>query len=136
MNAMNNKLVFAGLLAGILLSCSRHEVDFRESNGDTVFYASLEQPVPTDTRVYADENLMVLWHADDRVSIFDRYTYNQEYRFTGETGDNSGAFQKVPGIDPDQQCPGPDVDAAVRTDVCRPIIRPRRQHDGIRYGGQ
>lgn len=95
MNAMNNKLVFAGLLAGILLSCSRQEVDFRESNGDTVFYASLEQPVPTDTRVYADENLMVLWHADDRVSIFDRYTYNQEYRFTGETGDNSGAFQKV-----------------------------------------
>lgn len=95
MNAMNNKLVFAGLLAGILLSCSRHEVDFRESNGDTVFYASLEQPVPADTRVYADENLMVLWHADDRVSIFDRYTYNQEYRFTGETGDNSGAFQKV-----------------------------------------
>ena len=42
---------------------------------------------------------MVLWHADDRVSIFNKYTYNQQYRFTGNTGANSGSFTKVPNDD-------------------------------------
>lgn len=89
------RLLLAGLLVGASFSCARQEADVPVSPGRELFYASLEQPADAETRVYADENLMVLWHADDRVSIFDRYTYNQEYRFTGETGDNAGAFQKV-----------------------------------------
>lgn len=89
------RLLLAGLLVGASFSCARQEADVPVSPGRELFYACLEQPVDAETRVYADENLMVLWHADDRVSIFDRYTYNQEYRFTGETGDNAGAFQKV-----------------------------------------
>lgn len=89
------RLLLAGLLVGAFFSCARQEADVPVSPGRELFYACLEQPVDAETRVYADENLMVLWHADDRVSIFDRYTYNQEYRFTGETGDNAGAFQKV-----------------------------------------
>ena len=89
------RLLLAGLLVGASFSCARQEADVPVSPGREFFYASLEQPADAETRVYADENLMVLWHADDRVSIFDRYTYNQEYRFTGETGDNAGAFQKV-----------------------------------------
>lgn len=91
----SNRLLLAGLLVGASFSCARQEADVPVSPGRELFYASLEQPADAETRVYADENLMVLWHADDRVSIFDRYTYNQEYRFTGETGDNAGAFQKV-----------------------------------------
>jgi hypothetical protein len=96
MTMMNSyRLLLAGLLVGASFSCARQEADVPVSPGRELFYACLEQPVDAETRVYADENLMVLWHADDRVSIFDRYTYNQEYRFTGETGDNAGAFQKV-----------------------------------------
>ena len=91
----SNRLLLAGLLVGASFSCARQEADVPVSPGRELFYASLEQPVDAETRVYADENLMVLWHADDRVSIFDRYTYNQEYRFTGETGDNARTFQKV-----------------------------------------
>ncbi len=91
----SNRLLLAGLLVGASFSCARQEADVPVLPGRELFYASLEQPADAETRVYADENLMVLWHADDRVSIFDRYTYNQEYRFTGETGDNAGAFQKV-----------------------------------------
>lgn len=91
----SNRLLLAGLLVGASFSCARQEADVPVSPGRELFYACLEQPADAETRVYADENLMVLWHADDRVSIFDRYTYNQEYRFTGETGDNAGAFQKV-----------------------------------------
>lgn len=48
-----------------------------------------------ETRVYADENLKVLWDNDDRITLFNKYTYNKEYRFTGSTGANSGVFQEV-----------------------------------------
>lgn len=59
------------------------------------FYATMEQPGDPSTRVYADEDLMVLWNARDRISIFNRYTYNQPYRFDGETGDNAGSFSCI-----------------------------------------
>ena len=95
MRRMNYRLFGIGLLVGLSLACTRTETDVPMTGRDT-FYASLEQPAGVETRVYADENLMLLWHADDRVSIFDRYTFNQEYRFTGETGDNAGSFEKVP----------------------------------------
>ena len=58
-----------------------------------------EQAGDNQTRVYVDNDLMVLWHANDCVSIFNKYTYNQEYRFTGKTGANSGTFSKVPSDD-------------------------------------
>lgn len=95
---MNYKLLCAGLLVGSCLACTPREADIQVI-GDHFFYATLEQPAGPDTKVYADEDLMILWHADDRVSVFDRYTYNQEYRFTGETGDNAGTLAKVPNDD-------------------------------------
>ncbi len=48
-----------------------------------------------DTKVYADEGFNVLWNNDDRISLFDRYTFNKEYYFTGETGANAGVFKEV-----------------------------------------
>ena len=60
-----------------------------------MFYASFEQPADIDTRVYANEDFLLRWNADDRVSIFNTITYNEEYRFTGETGDNGGSFSRV-----------------------------------------
>ena len=62
-----------------------------------MFFATFEQPTETGTKVYANENLLLRWHADDRISIFNKLTYNQQYRFTGETGDNAGGFSKVDG---------------------------------------
>lgn len=59
------------------------------------FYATIEQPSETDTKTYADDQFRVLWHADDRITIFNKYTYNQQYAFLGETGDNAGGFSKV-----------------------------------------
>ena len=60
-----------------------------------VLYASIEEGA--ETKVYLDENYKVLWHADDRISVFNKNTYNQQYRFEGNTGDNSGTFSKVDG---------------------------------------
>ena len=83
------------LAALLVSSCTKvSEKSFQTPDGESLFYASIE--ASADTRAYADENLRVLWDADDRVSIFNRYTLNEQFRFTGETGDNSGWFEPVP----------------------------------------
>ena len=84
-----------GMAAALVASCSIQENDFTvPGEDDVIFYASFEQP-SEETRVYANEDLLLRWNADDRVSIFNKITYNQQYRFTGETGDNAGGFRKV-----------------------------------------
>ena len=80
----------------MVASCSIQEEDFKTPLQDNVvYYASFEQPALDGTRVYANEDLLLRWTADDRVSIFGKNTYNQQYKFMGETGDNSGGFSKV-----------------------------------------
>lgn len=89
-----------GLFTILLYSCATNEKDIMDSShADVTFFASFEQPEDADTRVYANEKLQLRWTADDRVSIFNRNTYNQQYRFTGNTGDNSGSFKKVDSDD-------------------------------------
>lgn len=93
---MRHFALYLGIAAGIVASCSTKENDFiTPSQDDAVFYASFEQPVEEGTRVYANEDLLLRWTTDDRVSIFNKITYNQEYRFIGQTGDYEGGFNKV-----------------------------------------
>lgn len=95
---MKRIALYIGLAAAMVASCSTQEKDFQTPlQDDVVFYASFEQPVDEGTRVYANEDLLLRWTADDRVSIFNKNSYNQQYRFTGETGDNAGGFDKVEG---------------------------------------
>ena len=94
---MKRFALYLGIVAGLVASCSIHEEDFRIQQQDEVFFASFEQPSDIDTRVYANEDLLLRWTGDDRVSIFEKNTRNQQYRFTGETGDNAGEFDKVAG---------------------------------------
>ena len=79
-----------------MASCSIQEEDIivPEQNG-VEFYASFEQPAEDGTKVYVNEDYLLRWTADDRISIFNKNTFNQQYMFTGETGDNSGSFRKV-----------------------------------------
>ena len=86
-------LLLGAVLAG-LASCQKAPVDTPETPGLKTFYATIGEDA--GTKVFADEELRVLWDADDRVSIFDHYTLNEEYRFTGETGANAGWFEQVP----------------------------------------
>ena len=62
----------------------------------TVFQASVEECGIPETKVYADEEMKVLWNADDRVSIFNLTTYNYQYAFTGDDGDTAGGFDLIP----------------------------------------
>ena len=62
----------------------------------TVFYATIEGSADsTATKVFADDQLRVLWNADDRITIFEKYTLGEEYRFEGKDGDNAGSFSPV-----------------------------------------
>ena len=93
---MRNLCLFSllgAVLAG-LTSCQKAPVDNPETPEAKKFYATIGEDA--GTKVFADEELRVLWDADDRVSIFDHYTLNEEYRFTGETGANAGWFEQVP----------------------------------------
>ena len=96
---MRHSFVFA-LSVALLASCATKEIDVQAPTQDNVeFYASFEQPAEDGTRVYANQDLLLRWTADDRVSIFDKNTYNWQYRFLGETGDNAGDFGKVQGAE-------------------------------------
>ena len=93
---MKRFALYIGLAAVIVASCSTKENDFvAPEQEDEVFYASFEKPTEDHTRVYANEDLLLRWTTDDRVSIFNKITYNQEYRFIGQTGDYEGGFNKV-----------------------------------------
>ena len=96
-----NLLLLQAVACLPLISCSVEEMDTRDiaPSTDELFYARLESRSDADTKVYVDENVKILWNEDDRITIFNKYTYNQEYRFLGETGDNAGAFKMVPNDD-------------------------------------
>lgn len=92
------KLLFLQTLICLLaVSCSVQEPDTKgiATPKDDVFYASLESYSDPDTRVYVDEKIKLHWDADDRISLFNETTLNQEYYFTGNTGDKSGTFKLV-----------------------------------------
>ena len=93
---MKRIALYLGLATALVAACSIQEEDFKApQQDDVIYYASFENPAEEGTRVYANEDLLLRWTADDRVSIFGKNTYNQQYQFLGETGDNSGGFSKV-----------------------------------------
>lgn len=87
-------LAAAGLLLAV--SCNKgDELASRTGNADkekTVFYATTEGAVLPSTKIYADEDLRVLWNENDCISIFNNANVNDKYMFDGEDGDNSGGF--------------------------------------------
>ena len=86
---------YLGMAAALVASCSIQEENYVTPADRTVFHASFEQPAEEGTRVYVNEDLLLRWTADDRVSIFDKTTANQQYRFKGATGDSEGEFEIV-----------------------------------------
>ena len=107
---MRHFILFAPLALLLLISSCLKETDHNLPHENTAperglrFYASIEgsaseastsEGSTSETKVYADENLKVRWNADDRITIFEQKTYNKQYYFDGEDGDNSGAFEPV-----------------------------------------
>ena len=87
--------VLAALLALCATACREQGLDLSPwvLLADETFYATLEGNDDGGTRIYADDQLHVLWDADDRISLFAQSTFNRQFRFTGKTGDDEGLFE-------------------------------------------
>ena len=94
---MKKKIFLQSFICLLAVSCNVRELDVvtPTEGEEDVFYASLESN-EADTKVYLDENIKILWNEDDRISIFNKSTLNQQYRFDGEDGANAGTFHRVP----------------------------------------
>ena len=92
---MRHAALFLSIAAAMLASCTVKEEFSAPVREDVKFYATFEQPDVAATKVYVNQDLYLRWDADDRVSIFNKNTYNQQYRFLGGTGANAGEFAKV-----------------------------------------
>ncbi|MBR3388264.1 MAG: CotH kinase family protein [Bacteroidales bacterium] len=81
----------------LAVSCTVQELDIvttQTSAEHKVFYASFDSS-EADTKVSLDENIKIFWDVDDRISIFNKSTLNQQYKFMGEEPANSGEFHWV-----------------------------------------
>ena len=88
--------LFVIIVAAIaLVGCSMDNITVSyQTDQNDIYYASFEE-FGDKTRTYVDEDVKLLWHEDDRISLF-RTTLNEQFKFTGATGDNSGGFAAVP----------------------------------------
>lgn len=82
------------LSAFLAAGCSALEpIDIQKDDAPSkVFRVGLGEVV--DTRTYVDGDLHHYWREDDRVSIFTS-TLNEQYKFDGQTGEDSGTISKV-----------------------------------------
>ena len=78
-----------------LFACSKKDASV-EKDGKARFYATTEKNIILGSKVFADEDLKVMWNEDDRISIFNRNTANSQYAFYGEDGDTGGDFEEEP----------------------------------------
>lgn len=77
----------------IFLACSCQLADLMEQGKiNRAFTASLEE---YQTKTYVEEGRLLRWNEDDRISLFEGNTLNAQYRFDGQTGDNSGTFSSL-----------------------------------------
>lgn len=99
MNRLTAGLFIASLL---LAACAENRMDILpvDSKESPEFYASFEDNAVSGTKTYVDGRMTLRWTKDDRVSIFVGNTYNQEYKYAGETGANNGTFSamQTPGF--------------------------------------
>ena len=93
------KLLSVAIVLMVLSSCTSidNEFDGRFSLRDNHikrFYATTEQN-SHETKVFADEDLKVLWNAGDLLTVYNQSTYNSKFEFTGDDGENAGNFDDV-----------------------------------------
>lgn len=95
---MKRFFLLAILLMPALAACqsewSEESVSSLDKSAPRVYYASTEQSAP-ETKVYADDQLRILWNAEDSIAIFEKNAYPMLFRFEGNDGDNAGSFEQM-----------------------------------------
>ncbi len=89
-------IILLGVLA-LMTGCQREKSVSNDSlSGFGVTLESIVSDSAAETRTYADEQHLVVWHNDDRVSVFEKKEYWREYKYTGRTGTSGGILLPVP----------------------------------------
>ena len=89
---MKKLVSFISLLALLVSGCTQEEMlrnDTSVSGEGRTFTTSFEN---NESRTYLENGKYSYWTEGDRISLFDGNTLNQQYIFSGETGDDSGTF--------------------------------------------
>lgn len=80
-----------------LVGCTEVAIENMTSATSEEYYAVFEDGT---SRTYVDEKIRMRWTKEDLVTIFAKETYNRTFMFTGQTGDNAGAFKQTSVDDP------------------------------------
>ena len=93
-NYMKKNLLYGFLFALVATGCYQEELSVTPQADceGRYFTASFEE---AQTRTYVEDGVLLRWTAGDQISLFDGNTLNRQYKFDGETGDNSGTFSIV-----------------------------------------
>ena len=85
------------ILAVVLCSCAENFVGKEIAKPQTDNLPDLTAAFAEDgTRTYVENDKYLRWHKNDRLTAFYGNTLNRQYKFNGETGENSGTFSLVP----------------------------------------
>ena len=86
------------LLALVLCSCAETFVgeEIAKPNSENLPDLTAAFAEEGATRTYIEDGKYLRWNEDDRLTIFFGNTLNRQYKFNGQTGDNSGTFSLVP----------------------------------------
>ena len=82
------------LLTILFCGCNQEELVNNQSttSENRTFTASFEQK---ESRTYIEEGNLLRWTEGDQISLFIGSTFNNQYQFDGETGDNASTFSPV-----------------------------------------
>lgn len=85
------------LLALVLCSCAETFVgeEIAKPNSENLPDLTAAFAEEDATRTYIEDGKYLRWNEDDRLTIFFGNTLNRQYKFNGQTGDNSGTFSLV-----------------------------------------
>ena len=90
---MKKIFVLSALVSILFAGCTSFEdKDNTVIPSDKQLYAGFAE----ETRTYVENDKYLRWHEDDRLTVFYGNTLNDQYKFKGKTGDNSGTFSLVP----------------------------------------
>ena len=97
---MKKILLFAAV-ATMLAACTDNTTEdtptLAQKSTEKLYIAIGEE----NSRVQLDSNGQTVWNEGDMVSVFNKSTGNERWRFDGKTGDTDGTLSKIDGTDGD-----------------------------------
>lgn len=78
-------------LSLVLCGCSSEQLGELQGRLTQKYFASFDNQ---STKVFVDDQIHLRWNENDCISIFNS-TYNAEYKFDGNTGDDNGTFSPI-----------------------------------------